>query len=81
MCCKDFDRKDTVENLATFHLQADSGGPLVCKDSKSNRNVLFGIVSWGKSCALQKYPGVYTNVAYFSYWISEQIERVYHKIY
>nr|CAD7447017.1 unnamed protein product [Timema bartmani] len=41
----------------------DSGGPLVCDGQ------LTGIVSWGASCAASFYPGVYTNVSYYSSWI------------
>jgi trypsin len=37
--------------------QGDSGGPLVVGDQ------VVGIVSWGVSCALADYPGVYSNVA------------------
>jgi trypsin len=37
--------------------QGDSGGPLVVGD------LLVGIVSWGLSCALADFPGVYSNVA------------------
>jgi trypsin len=37
--------------------QGDSGGPLVVGDK------LVGILSWGLSCALADYPGVYSNVA------------------
>jgi len=37
--------------------QGDSGGPLVVGEK------LVGIVSWGLSCALADYPGVYSNVA------------------
>nr|CAD7424302.1 unnamed protein product [Timema monikensis] len=43
--------------------QGDSGGPLVCDGQ------LTGIVSWGASCAASLYPGVYTNVSYYSSWI------------
>lgn len=43
--------------------QGDSGGPLVCG------NYLAGIVSWGNSCALPGYPGIYTNVSYYNDWI------------
>ncbi|XP_041426593.1 anionic trypsin [Xenopus laevis] len=47
--------------------QGDSGGPLVC-DGK-----VYGIVSWGHSCANPKYPGVYTAVANFQRWIYRTI--------
>uniref|UniRef100_A0A3Q1F9B9 trypsin n=1 Tax=Acanthochromis polyacanthus TaxID=80966 RepID=A0A3Q1F9B9_9TELE len=43
--------------------QGDSGGPLVC-DGKFE-----GIVSWGISCAISYYPGVYTKVRSYLSWI------------
>lgn len=58
--------------------QGDSGGPLVC--SKSGDGVtpgqnydLIGVVSWGKSCALPKYPGVYARVSTVLAWIENNI--------
>ncbi|XP_026576694.1 trypsin-3-like [Pseudonaja textilis] len=47
--------------------QGDSGGPLVCDGH------VFGIVSWGHSCASPGYPGVYTAVANFQKWIYKTI--------
>ena len=49
---------------------------MICQDSKSEGYVLSGIVSWGLTCALEKFPGVYSNIAYFKYWIKEQEEMV-----
>ena len=70
-------------NEKTDFCAADSGGPMICKDPDTNKFVLSGIVSWGgrrrdgESCAMRKYPGVYSNVAYFRYWIEDQ-EKLFH---
>jgi trypsin len=40
--------------------QGDSGGPLFA--TKAGRKVQIGIVSYGESCALPKFPGVYSEV-------------------
>jgi len=39
--------------------QGDSGGPLYDKENES----LVGIVSWGKGCALDGFPGVYSRIS------------------
>lgn len=39
--------------------QGDSGGPLF---SKSTPRVQIGVVSYGQSCALPRFPGVYSEV-------------------
>jgi trypsin len=46
--------------------QGDSGGPLVVA------SLLVGIVSWGLSCALADYTGVYSNVATLRSFVTEQ---------
>ena len=43
----------------------DSGGPLVAG------GLLFGIASWGISCALPYFPGVYSNVANLKSFITQ----------
>ncbi|MCX4472433.1 serine protease [Micromonospora sp. NBC_01655] len=45
--------------------QGDSGGPMFRRDA-SNAWIQVGIVSWGNGCARPDYPGVYTQVSYFS---------------
>lgn len=40
--------------------QGDSGGPLFA--TKAGRKVQVGIVSYGQSCALPKFPGVYSEI-------------------
>lgn len=44
--------------------QGDSGGPLTCD------GVLQGITSNGVGCAVENYPGVYIDVAYYKDWIA-----------
>jgi len=42
----------------------DSGGPNYVTDPVTFQKIQLGVVSWGISCALENYPGVYTSVAY-----------------
>lgn len=49
--------------------QGDSGGPLIAWDDFKKQWVLIGIVSWGYGCAMDGYPGVYTNVMKYVKWI------------
>ena len=50
----------------------DSGGPFTVH--QGNVSVLEGVISWGKSCAKTKWPGVYARVRYVLDWISNNIQ-------
>lgn len=50
----------------------DSGGPFTIPDF-SGKYVLEGVISWGKSCADERYPGVYAEVRYVLDWIQDTI--------
>ena len=54
--------------------QGDSGGPLMCTDDSAqneHRYYQHGIVSWGRGCARENKPGVYTNVVNYIDWIQK----------
>ncbi len=49
----------------------DSGGPFTV--TKAGRSVLEGVISWGKSCANSRWPGVYARVRKVLTWIQENM--------
>merc|ERR1711937_1085154 len=51
----------------------DSGGPLIRKGSGIDRDTLVGLVSWGRECAEDGVPGVYSRISYFYDWIVETV--------
>ncbi|XP_049547972.1 anionic trypsin-like [Anopheles darlingi] len=54
--------------------QGDSGGPLQVLNESTNRYELVGLVSWGRACAQKNFPGVYTRVNQYLYWINRNIK-------
>ena len=50
-----------AEALAKDSCNGDSGGPLFWKGSGTTR-IQIGIVSYGTSCAIPRFPGVYSEV-------------------
>ena len=47
----------------------DSGGPFTVR--RAGTHVLEGVISWGKNCAKQQWPGVYSRVSEVLRWIRD----------
>ncbi|CAD6222698.1 GSCOCT00001097001.2-RA-CDS [Cotesia congregata] len=47
----------------------DAGSPLVINDR------LVGIVSWGYGCGLPNYPGVYTDISAYRFWVYQKLQE------
>lgn len=57
-----------------FIFQGDSGGPLVCYLSDS-KYYIVGITSYGVGCGRPKFPGVYTNLPKYMFWVKRQLSK------
>ena len=53
--------------------KGDSGGPLAVLGQDGSYSQI-GVVSWGKGCARQGYPGVYTRLTALLPWLTETIK-------
>lgn len=66
-----------LNSLLLSPLQGDSGGPLMCLPpghsghGSPRRWYQVGIVSWGRSCAAARSPGVYTQVSNYHSWLEQ----------
>lgn len=54
--------------------QGDSGSPLFIEDEGIFK--IIGVVSWGLKCALDRIPGVYTDVARYLPWIRSHVPNL-----
>ena len=52
--------------------RGDSGGPLAVRGQDGEYSQI-GVVSWGKGCDRQGYPGVYTRITALLPWLTETI--------
>jgi len=70
LCASEFNNKDTCEG--------DSGGPLIQYPCSPTWGpcLQLGIVSWGKGCGKEQYPGVYARITELLPWI-RRIVREY----
>ena len=54
--------------------QGDSGGPLIVREGEAGKMYLRGITSFGTNRCGFGYPGVYTDISYYSNWIKEHLK-------
>lgn len=53
----------------------DSGGPLMCRDKRTQQWTVVGVTSWGERCEEQKYtPGVFAKVQHYNSYVKKVTE-------
>jgi len=55
--------------------QGDSGGPLVALDG-AGRPYQIGLVSWGRGCGEQGWPGIYTRLSAHADWLKLHVGSI-----
>ncbi|XP_032076929.1 acrosin-like [Thamnophis elegans] len=63
----------TSDDPTKVSCKGDGGGPLMCRESHTERYWLIGLNSWGKGCSDVKTPGVFTATQFFFSWIKEML--------
>ena len=53
-----------------FTCNGDGGSPLICESKTGNWHAV-GLVSWGKDCENDEFPGVFVNIYHYIDWITE----------
>ena len=67
----DFDTQVCAGATGIDSCQGDSGGPLSVPSSDGSKS-LVGVVSYGKGCGTDGFPGVYTRVIGYREWIRKK---------
>ncbi|XP_033018374.1 acrosin-like [Lacerta agilis] len=76
-CMKWWRRRIPTQNICAGHeeetisiCKGDSGGPLMCREERSERYLVIGVASFGPVlCGTAKLPGVFISTQYFLGWI------------
>jgi secreted trypsin-like serine protease len=70
----EFQRRIKPDEKMIFRLtQGDSGSSLLCQGSDKEGQILAGVVSWGRGCALNGVPGIYTDITVYRKWLLRSI--------